>query len=152
MRLMTEEEFKIDEPGSKENREKQTLAKQLRKAKAIEHMILCALITKKSDLDVDNIFQIFKDDTKVCCLTYTLPCKNPHCTTCNMVSMNRKEADTILSQVGKIQSVKLVNKVMNGLGDDEAKELDDFIETLMKELKEKDDDDIQRTDDGRETE
>ena len=129
------DEFKINESELKKS-ETEIVKEKLKKAKALEMNLLTSLVLRKRDLDIDNIFQIYKGDVRICCLTHTLPCGNPHCTTCNVPLLNGDEAEKIMDCIGERYENRILKKFIQTVDDGLNDVIDRFIESLRNEGKE----------------
>lgn len=132
---MSADEFKIDEPPTPKNTIDE-MKKKVQRAKLSELAMKCSHIVLKEDLDTDNMFHISKTKAglDVCVLAQTIPCKNPHCTTCNVVLVNIEEAEKIQDYVSHYCAEKRLEKVLSKIGEEEQKWMDHMMELVKQHV------------------
>lgn len=138
--MSADDEFKINEPNIGKTPQERERAK-LKRAKAVEFALKCSLITAKKDLDADNVFQVSKGDMHFCTLAEVIPCKEPHCRTCNMVLMHEETADKMLRFIGEEMSERAVAIVKGSLKKKEEEWIDHMMDRIKNDI-EGDSDDL----------
>ena len=97
----TDGEFKINEPQGEIERAKRKKKADEKRSK--DFAMRVSLMVNKPNVDVDNVFQVRRDNTDFggyCGLVPVIPCNKPHCTMCNFVLLNGDEADMLLRCIG----------------------------------------------------
>ena len=127
------EEFRINEPESKG----ETLSKLKRKvdnARGMELALKSSLIERKAVLDMDSFFQVSKNDISYCTLTDVVPCRNPHCMSCNMVLIKQKDAMAMINYIGSEEMSRVVRVSRESMSREQNDRLDNILEDLLKEV------------------
>ena len=133
--MSADDEFKIDEPPMPKGSFNE-IREKVRRAKLSELAMKCSHIVLKEDLDADNMFHISKPKVgiNVCVLAESIPCKNPHCTTCNLVLINGDEAEKIQNYVSHYCAEKQLEETKSKIGKKEQEWLDHMIEVIRQHV------------------
>ena len=137
---MSDDEFKINEPNNQKKSEKDKLKSKLKKAWAVEMALKTSIAVEKDNLDADNIFNASKRDIHICILADAVPCKNPHCTTCNMMLIHNKEADMMLKCVSHMMSDKYVKEIKKNITESKDTLAEQMFKDIVKVIEEDDED------------
>lgn len=135
--MADEEEFRINEPRVKKSKQ-EIYEEKVKRANRVEFALKCSLILEKKDLDADNIFNVKKDDFNFCTLTNVLPCKNPHCLTCNLPLMRNNLANKIMDFVGDETMKMTVIEIKSELNDEMKKMFEQLKKKIERDLNGKD--------------
>ena len=131
--MSADDEFKINEPKIGKTQYEKEKAK-LKRARAVEFALKCSLIMSKKNLDADNIFQVSKGDMCFCTLAEVIPCKEPHCRTCNILLLHDESASKMLQFIGEEVSTMAVNTVRESLKDSDERWINEMMEKVKRDV------------------
>ena len=126
-----EDEYKIVEPESpkKKRDAMKEVAEKIRKARDIEDGLRVDILLSKplDKVDSDSLFNMGNRFDENMCMLTKLPCKNPHCTSCNIVLLNGNDAKR-LSDRYIDEYIKLkVREVKDELPQDTLEEISHWL-------------------------
>lgn len=128
-----DDEFKIVEPKKSK---KQVMEVKVMKAQGAVIAMMSKLILDKGDeLDADNLFNVGGPHGKpVCILTDSIPCRNPHCMSCNMMHFYDDKADDVIAILSDKLAKDMLKSCRKELSDAKKQVIDGMMQVVMKAI------------------
>ena len=128
--MSADDEYHINDPREEERKVKDILSK----IEGIKDELSFQMLKKKDDIHIDNIFLIPNSEGGCCVLLPGVNCKNPHCSTCNVVCFYPKKSKFFMEMMMTHVQKKVLSKLRDTIDDESKKEINDIMDILNEHL------------------
>lgn len=128
--IMSENEYHINDPKEEEKKVRDLISK----IEGIKDELSFQMMIKKDDIHIDNIFLIPNSGEGCCVLLPGICCKNPHCSTCNVVCFYPKKSKSFMEMMMTYVQKKELSKLRDTIYGESKKEISDIMNILNEHL------------------